>query len=118
MAWRRFLTLCVALLAMSVILGILAYLTADQAAAIPEPDRSNLAKLSIVCMALLVVTVVAFLWMVLRFAARALLNVPKLPPAEHVDPWALAGKRFKLSEEDEEEPSSPDAPPDGDDKSG
>ena len=47
------------------------------------------------------VTVVAFVWILMRFLGFRMLRPRGRTKTEHVDAWAVAGQRFKLSEEDE-----------------
>ena len=58
-------------------------------------------------LAMLALSIVVLVWMVIHRVSGRLGRRSPRQPTEHVDAWALAGKRFKLEEDadQEEEPT-------------
>lgn len=58
-------------------------------------------------LALLALSIVVLVWMVIHHVSGRLGRKSSRPPTQHVNAWALAGKRFKLEEDSDQhqEPS-------------
>ena len=97
---------CVILVTMGAVLATLLVVMLNAAAATPQTQtRKGLMILAIICLAVLAVTVVLLVWTIVRYLAmRAEAAAMTHTKTEHVDAWELAGKRFRLSDDD------PDAP--------
>ena len=107
--------LIVALIAIVVGLVALTLLTARAAGEVKDPDlHMVLARLAWVATALLCFTLLLLLWAVMRFVRSRIRFSTERAPIPYVDAWALAGKRFKLPEEDDdgEDSDSQDDDPD------
>ena len=109
--------LIVALIAMAAGLVTLTLLTARAAEEVKGTDlHMVLARLAWVATALLCLTLVLLLWAVMRFVRSRIQFSTKGTPIPYVDAWALAGKRFKLPEEDDEGEDSDSEDDDPDDE--
>jgi len=84
-------------------LGAMLYVTTAAVGGVTdEPTRKLLLRLAWGSLALLCVALVLLMWAVLRHIRQAVTGSPPLPPSQYVNAWELAGKRFKLPEEDED----------------
>ena len=114
--------LIVALVAIAAGLAALTLLTARAAGQVKEPPemQTALARLAWVAMLLLSFTLVLLLWAVMRFVRSRIRFSDERKPTPYVDAWALAGKRFRLPEVDDEgdEKDSEDDDEDEDDDEG
>jgi len=118
-ALRRinFLVLIISLGTVAAMLGaLLAVLTQAMAGADPS-TKTFLARMAWAVLAVLAGTLVLLVWVMTRYIAYRLRPRETRKPTEYVDAWALAGKRFKLQDEPqqdqdeegpEEEPKGPD----------
>jgi hypothetical protein len=100
-------------------LGAMLYVTTSAAGEVADPPtRKLLARLAWGSLTLLCVALVLLMWAVLRHIRQALAPSAPLPPSQYVNAWELAGKRFKLPDEDEDkwrtddEEESGEEPPD------
>jgi hypothetical protein len=85
-------------------LGAMLYVTASAVSGVTDlATRKLLARLAWGSMALLCVALVLLVWAVLRHIRQALTSSPPLPPSQYVNAWELAGKRFKLPEDDDQD---------------
>lgn len=96
----RFVILAIGLLAMAVMLTVLLHLTLAAAHQMEGVRQKYLARLAIVVLVMLGMTLVMLVWLATRFI------IDRLRPSHHaptpyVDAWAAAGKRFKLAEDDD-----------------
>lgn len=111
--------LIVALIAIAAGLVALTLLTARAAGEVKDPDlHMVLARLAWVATALLCLTLLLLLWAMMRFVRSRIRFTTERTPTPYVDAWALAGKRFKLPEEDDEGEDSDSEDDDPDDEEG
>lgn len=111
--------LIVALIAIAAGLVALTLLTARAAGEVKDPDlHMVLARLAWVATALLCLTLLLLLWAMMRFVRSRIRFTTERTPTPYVDAWALAGKRFKLPEEDDEGEDSDSEDDDPDDEGG
>ncbi len=54
-------------------------------------------------LALLALSIVVLVWVVIHHVSGRLGRKSSRPPTQHVDAWALAGKRFKLEEDSDQQ---------------
>jgi amino acid transporter len=101
----NFAAVVIMLTAMGAAMGAMAYITASQAAAETDPNlRRNLARLAWMSLTLLLILVVVLTWTIIRhISARRSGNVTKPAPTPCIDAWKLAGRRFRLSADQEAE---------------
>jgi hypothetical protein len=102
--WGRFLTLLLSLGVMAGILGSLLAILLPQARHVGGPQRAWMVRLSLVCVALLGLTLVAMFWHVVRFLGSRFQKPLEHDRTQHVDAWSLAGKRMQVSQEEDQEP--------------
>lgn len=97
-----FAIVAISLAVIGTALGCLVFVTADHAAATTDPaTRRYLARLAWMSLALLMLVVVLFVWLVVRrISARVRHRRRPAGPTPYLDAWTLAGQRFKLSSED------------------
>jgi len=107
--WAKFLTLIVALVVMAAVLGTLIGVMLSYAKDSTGAVRSWLMRSAIVCVAMLGLTLIVLVCVIMRFALRRIELPTGRTRTEHVDAWALAGKRFRLPDEDEDEDEEPDS---------
>lgn len=111
--------LIVALIAIAAGLVALTLLTARAAGEVKDPDlHMVLARLAWVATALLCLTLLLLLWAMMRFVRSRIRFTTERTPTPYVDAWALAGKRFKLPEEDDEGEDSDSEDDDPDEEGG
>jgi membrane protein implicated in regulation of membrane protease activity len=85
-------------------LGAMLYVTTSAAAGVTDvPVRKLLLRLAWGSLTLLCVALVLLVWAILRHIRQALAPSAPLPPSEYVNAWELAGKRFQLPEDEDED---------------
>jgi membrane protein implicated in regulation of membrane protease activity len=79
------------------------------------PTRKLLARLAWLSLALLLLTLLLLVWAVTRHLRYWLRPLPRARRSEYVNAWVLAGQRFKLEddEQDDEPDLDEDEPPPG-----
>jgi membrane protein implicated in regulation of membrane protease activity len=84
-------------------LGCLVFIAIGHASTASEPAvRRYLLRLAWISLTLLLFVVLVFAWLVVRRVSARMRERRRTPqPTPYLDAWALAGQRFKLSEEDE-----------------
>jgi drug/metabolite transporter (DMT)-like permease len=92
------LAFCLALLAG--ILAALVWVMVRAYAQADEQTRELLRGLTWTAAATLSLTLLALMWVMLRWARMKIKGPPKLPPTPYVDAWSEAGKRIHLDEDD------------------
>lgn len=100
-----FAIMVISLVVIGTALGCLMVITSRYAAVEHDPNvHRYLARLSLIALLLLLFVVFVFSWMVMRYVFLRLRHrgQPR-QPTPYVDAWTLAGKRFKLSAEQERE---------------
>lgn len=98
-----FAIVAISLAVIGTALGCLVFITTSHAAAATDPNvRRYLLRLAWISLTLLLFVVLVFVWLVVR-RVSLLMRQRRRPaePTPYLDAWALAGKRFKLSAEDE-----------------
>ncbi|MGA2266652.1 MAG: hypothetical protein ABSH10_09530 [Phycisphaerae bacterium] len=114
-----FAIMIISLVVIGTALGCLMVITSRYAAIEHDPNvHRYLARLSLIALLLLLFVVFVFCWMVMRYVFLRLRHrgQPRRP-TPYVNAWALAGKRFKLSAEQERELDELDIePPQPEDK--
>lgn len=99
----NFIILIVSLTAMATGLALLTLVTTRAAGRIGDTETQKLLmRLAWVALALLCLTLVLLLWAVMRFVRSRIRFSRQRTHTPYVDAWALAGKRFKLPEEQPE----------------
>jgi hypothetical protein len=101
--------------------GLVAMLviTIRGAAEIPDPAvRKLLLRLAWLSLVLLLLILLTMVWAVIRHIRYRLGPARPFKPTPYVNAWELAGKRFKLEEDDREEEDSDPWDPDGNDAGG
>lgn len=99
-----FAIVAISLAVIGTAMGCLVFITAKHATVTTDPQvRRSLARLSWYAFTLLLGVVVLFIWLVVR-RVSLLMRQRRRPaePTPYLDAWTLAGKRFKLSAEDEQ----------------
>ena len=72
------------------------------------PKESYYYRMAWLSLALLALTVIVFVWVIIHHISGRLARKSPRQTTAHVDAWALAGKRFKLEEdEDSDEEEEP-----------
>ncbi len=106
----NFIVLIVVLGILTVGLGSLTYLATGAAAqAESENMQKLLARLAWVSLSMLCIALLLLFWTVIRFCRRRFPTSHPTSETPYVDAWSLAGERFKLDEEEQEEdPDSED----------
>jgi hypothetical protein len=85
-------------------LGAMLYVTTTAVGAVAdEATRKLLLRLAWGSLTLLCVALVLLVWAVLRHIRHAVAGSPPLPQSQYVNAWELAGKRFQLPEEDDQD---------------
>ncbi len=108
--------MAVTLAAMGAGLAALLYITSSQAAIETDPNtRRYLLRLAWLSLAMLLLMVLIFTWVLLRYLASRRNRSNRPPSTPYVDAWALAGQRYKLKDHPqdlgEESEWEPDKPP-------
>jgi hypothetical protein len=101
--------------------GLVAMLviTIQGAVAISDPDaRKLLLRLAWLSLLLLLLMLLLMVWAVIRHIRYRLRPAPPFKPTPYVNAWELAGKRFKLEDDDTEDEDSGQWDPDGNDAGG
>jgi hypothetical protein len=94
-----FAIVAVTLAALGAGLATLLYITSSQAAIETDPHtRRYLFRLAWLSLAMLLLTVMIFTWVLLRYLAHRLGRAKRPPPTPYVDAWSLAGQRYKLKD--------------------
>ncbi|MCJ7545188.1 MAG: hypothetical protein MUP47_11635 [Phycisphaerae bacterium] len=98
-----FAIVAISLAVIGTALGCLVFITTGHAAAATDPNvRRYLLRLAWISLTLLLFVVLVFVWLVVRrVSLRMRQRRQPAEPTPYLDAWALAGKRFKLSAEDE-----------------
>jgi hypothetical protein len=100
-----FAIVVISLVVIGTALGCLVFITSGYAAVEHDPNTHRyLARLSLISLILLLFVVFVFAWIVMRYVFLRLQHRGQPGrPTPYVDAWTLAGKRFKLSAEQEQE---------------
>ena len=110
--WVGLGLLCVWGLVMAGGLTSLLIYAAGRSAAAPESERSYHLWFALVAVALLAMTLVVWAWMLAhRISARSG-ESKRRGRTKYINAWELAGKRFRLDDEDDEPEDDQDQPPD------
>lgn len=98
-----FAIVAVLLVALGAGLGALLYITSSQASVETEPrTRGYLLRLAWLSLAMLLLTVLIFTWVVVRYAAHRFKRSKPHEPTAYVDAWALAGRRYRVEDHPED----------------
>lgn len=100
--YRVFNSMLVAATLIVITCGLVAViaLAAGAASEVDEGAARHLLRLAVIAVVLLAFNVVMMFWLVIRILAHR--SSRSSPPhrADYIDPWAEAGARFQLDEED------------------
>ena len=84
------------------LIAVLVYV-ARRAADEPDADKSYHLWLALVAVVLLAMTLVVWAWMMLHRISVRTRQARRAAPTKYVNAWQLAGERFQLDEEDQED---------------
>jgi hypothetical protein len=106
-----FVFVVVGLGALSAGLVAMLAITTQGVLSIPDlPTRKLLLRLAWLSLLLLCVTLLLLVWAILRHVRYRLHSGPPWKPSTYVNAWELAGKRFKLEDQNDEGQPDDEAP--------
>ena len=97
-----FAVVVVMLTAICVGLAAMVAITTQGAKQADGAARAYFYRMAWLSLALLALSVIVLVWVVIHHVSGRLGRKSPHPPTEYVDAWALAGKRFKLEEDEED----------------
>jgi hypothetical protein len=101
----------VVLVAVAVGLGVQIAIASRAAVEASPPAQRHFGRLARIALLLLAIDLLAMFWLGIRvLALRFRSREPRQGRVPYVDAWSVAGKRFRMDEEDEAEEGPSDAP--------